>query len=146
MKKIVSLFILVTAFASCGEDVTFNSPAFEANKNGNLWKANSMQAIADASGVTIFASVGTDIVTLHINSSSPGVYPLGTNDINTATFMSTDGEGVTYETGAGIGSGEIEITPNQTAGTITGTFEFVAEDEDGNEVVFRDGNFYKIPR
>jgi hypothetical protein len=146
MKKVVSLFVLVVAFASCGKDVEFNSPAFQATKNGNIWKANGMQAFADAGGLTITAQVGTDVVILHTSSVNPGTYTLGTGLVNTATYESVDGEGALYATGAGVGSGKIIISPGQTAGTITGKFEFIAEDEEGNEVNFTNGDFYKVPR
>lgn len=146
MKKIISLFILVAAFASCGEDIKFNNPAFQANKNGNIWKANDMRAFADAGGLTIIGAVGTEIVTLHTSSANPGTYTLGVNNVNSATFQSVEGAGTLFATGAGVGSGKIVITPNQTDGTITGKFEFTAEDENGEEVIFTAGDFYKIPR
>jgi len=146
MKKIVSLFILVVAFASCGEDVMFNSPGFQATKNGNIWKANGMQAFVDASGLTIIATVGTEAVTLHTGSVNPGTYTLGVNNVNTATFQSVEGAGALFATGAGVGKGKIVISPKQTEGTISGKFEFTAEDENGEEVIFKVGDFYKIPR
>ncbi|MCG2610059.1 DUF6252 family protein [Flavobacterium sp. SM15] len=145
MKKIVALLALVLAVTSCSEDIKVNSPAFQANKNNNFWQANSMTAFADANGITIVATVGSEIVTLHTNAATAGTYLLGLNDVNTATFESTPATGAYFETGPSIGSGVITITPNQTPGTITGKFEFVAQDEDGNEVNFTKGDFYKIP-
>ncbi|ESU29684.1 hypothetical protein FLJC2902T_01570 [Flavobacterium limnosediminis JC2902] len=146
MKKIASLFVLIVTFASCSEDIKFNSPAFQAYKNGVTWKANEMHAFSDAGGLTIMAAVGTDMVILHTSSAAPGTYTLGTGLINTATYESVDGEGSSYATGDEVGSGKIVISPGQTAGTITGTFQFIAEDEEGNEVNFTDGNFYKVPQ
>lgn len=145
MKKIIVLFILAATFASCGEEIKFNSPAFQANKNGNIWKANEMTGFADAGGLTIMAGVGTDIVTLHTGSVNPGTYVLGVNAVNAATYESVDGDGVLFSTGAGVGSGKIVITSSQ-AGTFSGNFQFVGEDEDGNEVIFTQGTFYKVPR
>lgn len=145
MKKIIALFILAATFVSCGEDIKFNSPAFQANKNGNIWKANDMRAFADAGGLTIIAAVGTEMVTLHTASANPGTYVLGVNNVNAATYESVDGEGVLFATGAGVGSGKIVITSNQ-AGTVSGNFQFVGEDEVGNEVIFTEGTFYKVPR
>lgn len=142
MKKIISLFVLTVTFASCSEDVTFNSPAFQATKNGAFWKANSTDTYSDPTGITITGMVGTDIVTLHTSSNAPGTYILGVNEVNKATYESLDGEGTLYETGAGIGSGKITIAPG---GTITGKFEFIAEDEEGNEVNFTKGDFYQVP-
>ncbi|ESU21692.1 hypothetical protein FCR2A7T_01470 [Flavobacterium cauense R2A-7] len=146
MKKIIALFILAVTFASCGEEIKFNSPAFQANKNGNIWKANDMTAFSDAGGLTVIAAVGTEIVTLHTASANPGTYTLGVNNVNAATYESVDGEGALFATGTGVGSGKIIITPNQATGTISGNFQFVGEDEEGNEVIFTEGTFYKVPR
>ncbi|UOK43472.1 MULTISPECIES: DUF6252 family protein [Flavobacterium] len=142
MKKIVSLFVLATAFVSCGEDIQFNSPAVQATKNGAFWKANTMDYFSNAEGLTITASVGTDIITLHTSSAAPGTYVLGENSTNKATYKSVEGEGRLFETGDGIGSGKIVIAPG---GGITGKFDFIAEDEEGNEVNFTNGDFYQIP-
>lgn len=145
MKKIVALLALVLVVTSCSEDVKVNSPAFQANKNNAFWQANSMSAFADAGGLTIMAAVGSEIVTLHTPSSAAGNYTLGLNNVNVATFESTAAPGAYFETAAGVGSGTITLSANQTPGTITGKFEFIAEDEDGNEVNFTIGDFYKIP-
>ncbi|ESU24514.1 hypothetical protein FEDK69T_09630 [Flavobacterium enshiense DK69] len=142
MKKIVSLFVLAVAFVSCGEDIQFNSPAVQATKNGAFWKANTMDAFSDADGLTITATVGTDIVTLHTSSAAPGTYVLGESTANKATYESIEGGGSLYETGDGIGSGKIIISPG---GTVTGKFDFIAEDEEGNEVNFTNGDFYQVP-
>nr|WP_294936278.1 DUF6252 family protein [uncultured Flavobacterium sp.] len=141
MKKIVSLFVLVAAFASCGEEIKFSNPAFQATKNGNIWKANDMDAMADEGGLTIIAAVGSELVTLHTTSGNRGTYTLSGSSANSATFMSAEGGGVSYESV----SGEIKITEAFSTGTVTGTFKFVAEDEEGNQVTFTDGNFYKVP-
>lgn len=141
MKKIVSLFILVAAFASCGEEIKFNNPAFQATKNGNIWQANEMQAFGDDGGLTLIGAVGTDVVTLHTISANRGTYLIGSNFNNMAVYQSVDGEGDSYE----AVSGEIKITASQD-GTVTGTFEFIAKNAEGEEVTFTDGVFYKIPR
>lgn len=141
MKKIVSLFLLVAAFASCGEEVKFNNPAFQANKNGNIWKANDMYAFADAGGLTIIAAVGTDMVELHTPSANNGTYALTPTSASYAIYESVDGAGASYESV----SGEIKIT-SSLDGTVTGKFRFVGDDGAGNEVIFTDGTFYKVPR
>lgn len=146
MKKIVPLFLLIAAFASCSEEIKFNNPAFQANKNGGAWIANDMHAYLDAGGLTIVAAVGTDVVMLHTNSANPGTYTLGVNNVNSATFETVEGEGALYATGAGVGSGKIVIKSRQTDGTVTGEFEFIGEDEEGNELNFTEGVFYKVPR
>ena len=145
MKKIVSLFILAAAFVSCGEDIQFNSPAVQATKNGALWIANDMYASDASDGLTITATVGTDIIELHTSSGSPGTYILGENGANSATYESVEGEGTLFTTGEGVGSGKIVISPNQASGTITGKFDFIAVDGDGNEVNFTNGDFYQVP-
>ena len=141
MKKIVSLFLLIVAFASCSEEVKFNNPAFQANKDGGAWIANDMYAYVDAEGLTIVAAVGTDVVMLHTRSASPGTYTLGGSSLNSATYESVNDEGASYESV----SGEIKITSGLD-GTVTGKFNFVGDDGEGNEVNFTQGNFYKVPK
>lgn len=146
MNKIVLLFIIAATFTSCGEDIQFNNPAFQASKNGFLWKANSMQAFTDASGLTILASVGSETIELHTSSSNPGTYTLGTSAANVILYESANGAGGAYQAGAGKGSGKVVISSGQTAGTITGSFTFIGVDTQGNQVKFSDGVFYKVPQ
>ena len=141
MKKIVSLLVLVVAFASCGEEIKFSNPGFQGTKNGNLWKANDMHATVEGGGMTIVAAVGTEMVILHTAATNPGTYALTPTSVSTAEFLTAGEDGVSYESV----SGEIVITQALNTGSATGTFKFVAEDEDGNQVTFRDGVFYKVP-
>lgn len=153
MKKILSLIVLLVAFSSCEEDVQFNNPTIQGLKDDALWRAVSFSATKTTSNgaLTIVASNGFETLTLKAQSTDPGTYDLGVNETNKASFVFSSPEFDTaYQTGAGIGDGQLEISgiPTETnigAGFITGKFRFNAVDEDGEAVNFRNGVFYKVP-
>ncbi len=152
MKKILSLIVLVVVLTSCEEDVKFNNPAVQGLKDNELWKATDFSATRGGdNSLTITADNGFEIITLKTQNIDPGVYVLGVNESNKATYtLSVDGIEMFHSTGTGIGNGEITISAdptetNVTAGYITGNFYFNAEDEDGNVVNFQQGVFYRVP-
>lgn len=152
MKKILSLILLSAAFISCEEDVKFNDPAVQGIRDNELWKATDFSASRGAdNSLTITADNGFESITLTTDDIVPGVYTLGEDEANKATFtLSVDGVEMFYSTGAGIGDGEITISANPeetniVAGYITGFFHFNAEDEDGNVLNFQEGVFFRVP-
>jgi len=153
MKKILSLIVLLIAFSSCEEDVQFNNPAIQGLKDDELWRAVEFSATrgATSGALTITASNGFEILTLKTTSTDAGTYILGNNEANKASFvLSADGIEMAYQTGTGLGDGEIKISAlptetNVTAGFISGNFKFNAFDDEDNALNFRDGVFYKIP-
>lgn len=152
MKKFLSLLVLLVAFSSCEEDVQFNTPAVQALKDNELWKATEYKAILVGGSLTIEATNGFETVVLRTVSSTPGMsFQLGINDSNKATYsLDADGLSYDYQTGTDLGNGLIEISdnPNETditKGYISGTFRFNASDEFGEFVNFQNGFFYKVP-
>lgn len=150
MKKILSLLVLLVTFASCEEDVKFNNPAVQGLKDDELWRATEYTATREAdNSLTIVATNGFEILTLRTASVDPGVYDLGVNEQNKATFsVSVDGIEQNYQTGTDLGDGKIEITVEDTdvvQGFITGTFRFNAVEDDGTVLNFRNGVFYRVP-
>ncbi|MCW4468636.1 membrane lipoprotein lipid attachment site-containing protein [Flavobacterium sp. MFBS3-15] len=152
MKKILSLIVLVAVLTSCEEDVKFNNPAVQGLKDNELWKATDFTASRGGdNSLTITADNGFEIITLKTQNIDPGVYTLGINESNKATYtLSVDGIEMFYSTGTNIGDGEITISAdptetNITAGYITGFFHFNAEDEAGDVINFQRGVFYRIP-
>ncbi len=154
MKKILSLLVLMVAFASCEEDIQFNNPAVQGLKDNELWRAANYSAMRGGDGsLTIIADNGFETLTLRTISSDPGMYELGVNEQNKASFvlyLEDEGIEVSYQTGTGVGDGMIEISAdpsetNLTQGYITGTFRFNVLDGNGNVLNFRDGVFYKVP-
>ncbi|OYQ44872.1 hypothetical protein CHU92_02285 [Flavobacterium cyanobacteriorum] len=153
MKKILSLIVLLVAFASCEEDVKFNTPAVQAFKDNEVWRATNFSATRSASNnsLTINATNGFETLTLRTISVNPGSYNLGLDELNKATFrLEADGIIRTYETGTDEDEGLIIISnrPRDTdlqRGFISGEFYFNATNETGQRVSFFEGNFYKVP-
>ena len=150
MKKILSLLVLLVTFASCEEDVKFNNPAVQGLKDDELWRAAQYTATRETdNSLTIVATNGFEILTLRTASVDLGVYDLGVNEQNKATFsVSVDGIEQNYQTGTDLGDGKIEITVEDTditQGFITGTFRFNAVEDDGTVLNFRNGVFYRVP-
>ena len=152
MKKILSLIVLLIAFSSCEEDVKFNNPTVQGLKDDQLWRAVSYTATRASNGyLTVTASNGFETLTLNAMSTDPGTYELGINETNKASFVFSSPEfNSAYQTGAGIGDGELVISDNPVetnvaGGYITGNFKFNAVDGTGDVVNFRDGVFFKIP-
>ena len=152
MKKILSLLVLLVAFTSCEEDIRFNNPAVQGLKDNELWRASDFKAIRGVdNSLTIEATNGYEILVLKVASTDPGVYSLGQNETNKASFvLSADGIEMAYQTGANLGDGEIEISnkPSETdlvRGFISGKFRFNAIGTGGTAVNFQEGVFYKVP-
>ena len=153
MKKQFLYLILFFAFISCVDDVQFNNPAFEGQKDNVFWRAAYSKAtIASNGSLEISAFSGTEVITLTTVSKTPQTYFLGTSNSNTAKYVLTDPSGkITFATGFGIGDGEIVIEEYDAVNnTVTGTFKFNAENIYNNPLAgptlnFQYGHFYKTP-
>lgn len=90
MKRFLPLFIIAIAFSSCQEDVKFNNPGFQAQKDDVFWRANDARAYVSETGkLRIEAYTQYEIVTLNTASANAGTYVLGTtNANNSATYTS----------------------------------------------------------
>lgn len=153
MKKIVSLFILVFAFSSCEEDVTFSNPAVQGLMDNVLWRAIDFKATVDINGaLKIEAYTQNQVLTLRTTSRNVGVYTLGETSARSATFTTEfDDVELLYTTGVDIGGdGEIVINDyDAVTGTVSGTFRFNAINVDenplgGDVLNFQKGVFYNL--
>ncbi|WP_293870066.1 DUF6252 family protein [Flavobacterium sp.] len=90
MKRFLFLFTICIAFSSCQENVKFNTPGFQAQKDDVFWRANDARAYVSATGkLTIEAFTSYEKVTLNANSKNNGTYIVGTtNANNSATYHS----------------------------------------------------------
>ena len=157
MKKILSLLVLLVAFASCEEDVKFNNPAVQGLKNNELWRATSFEATKSGTTVIVKASNDVETVTLTINAPAPeSVHELGVNAVNMAAYdLSVDGIEESYKTfgNATNGNGMIvirraednNINATDGQGYISGNFYFNAVNAEGAVVNYQEGVFYKVP-
>jgi len=153
MKNIFLYSILFLALVSCQDDVKFNSPTFEGQKDNVLWRAVDAKAFLSANGsLTIEAYTRNEKVTLKTNFAAPQTYILGSSATNTATYVLKDASGeITFSTGNGFGDGEIVIEKiDEVNKTVTGTFKFNAENVNNNPLAglilnYQFGVFYKVP-
>lgn len=155
MKKILSLLVLLVAFASCEEDVKFNNPAVQALKDNELWKATEFSAVKSGNSVILTAKNDVETVVLKMNAPAPeSVHELGVDELNKATYqLSVDGIEDFYQTGTGLGNGRIvlraardnNINATDGNGFISGSFYFNAVNDEGLIVNYQEGVFYKVP-
>ncbi len=152
MKKIITCYgFLVLFLCSCESGVKFNNPSIEALRGQELWTAQTYKAIRTSGGMTIQGNKGNETIILQIPTSSPQTFNLGSNASIFAIFDNrNEGNVNNYNTGStGVGSGQIKINEN-SGGTISGTFNFIAVNTDPlltnpDKVNFRQGTFYRIP-
>lgn len=162
MKKILPFILLMLTLASCSEDVKFNNEAvFQGVINNVFWKGGNAKATLDANNKLIINAVTlTENLSLEMPVPTTAIDPknkntfvthvLGTSNTKKASYVLTiDGKTLEYETGAGVGDGQIVITEYDGA-TISGTFRFNAhntdpDSEDEPVVNLQSGVFYKVP-
>ena len=152
MKKLFLYITLLFALTSCQDNVTFNSPSFQGQKDNVFWRAVDSKATLASGFLTIEGLTRNEKVSLKTSSTNKGTYFLGTITSNTATYILTDTNGtITFTTGFGVGEGQIVITEYDAVNkTVTGTFKFNAENVDNNPLAgsvlnFQYGHFYKVP-
>lgn len=148
MQKITSYIFLLFVIISCQEEVKFNNPSFQGQKDNVFWRAIDSKASLSAGLITIEGLTSKEKVTLKTSSTNPGTYPLGIDYYNSASYSIMEGSITTnFSTGFLIDEGQIVITDYDTANnTITGTFKFNAKNEiDGSFLNFQKGVFYKVP-
>ena len=161
MKKVISLFLVVIAFSSCTQEVTFNNPSVQGTKDNYFWRAKSSTAtinpvdgtlsvIALSQFETLTLSIPTP--TTVVTQANPITYLLGTDEVSEATFSyDVNGQNLFYATGAFAQDGQIILTEYDTVNkTVSGTYRFNAYNTTnnplGNELVnFKQGVFYKVP-
>jgi hypothetical protein len=153
MKKQFLYLFLFFAFISCSDNVKFNNPAFEGQKDSVFWRAvDAKGSIGSGGSLIIEAYTKDEVVTLKTSAPNPGTYFLGTSNLNIASYVLKDASGtITFSTGFGIGEGQIVIEEYDAVNnTVTGTFKFNAENINNNPLAgpilnFQYCHFYKIP-
>lgn len=144
-KLLLCAFVALGLF-SCESNLdSTNTPAIQAVRNGELFKATQMSAVNNADGtVTIIGQNQLERLELNLASAAAGTYPLGVGSANTAryTFNSAN----QFSTGVGNGTGRVVISPSGPDGTITGTFDFVSFlPNNADSLYMRRGVIFKVP-
>lgn len=156
MKKYFLFALMAVSLVSCEEELTTNSPTFEAMKSYDFWRATKITANHNNGDLIIVGANDSENVTLFIDNYELGKeYTLGTDNYNVATYSKTEDEKVyLYSTSSSTGKGYIKLDPveKQTPGTISGTFyaEMVPVDAamvlpDTPIVNLNKGVFFRIP-
>ncbi|MBF2707496.1 DUF6252 family protein [Flavobacterium soyangense] len=153
MKKQFLYILVLFAFVSCQDDVKFNSPSFQGQKDNVFWRAIDSKAILAANGsLSIEGYTRNEKLILKTTSKNAGTYILGINNLNTATYVLDDGTiKITFMTGIDKRDGEIVIEKYDDVNkTVTGTFKFNAVNVANNPLAgpilnFQYGHFYKVP-
>ena len=167
MKKIIALLMIVSVLASCEEDVSFNTPAFQARKDNFMWRASDYSAVYDAveSTLVLTAYKGFDKVTMTVSPViitgdgttaffQDATFDLSDNVDAIATYsFVNNGQTYNYTTNVvDISNGELVLKNGavQKPGTVSGTFRFDAPyigdiTNAPERINFQDGVFYEIP-
>ena len=154
MKNHFLLLFLSLSFISCHDEVKFNTPAFQGQKDNVLWRASTSKAtLTDNRRLSIEGFVKNEKLTLKTEGKTPKKYVLGTGISNTAVYVVTKNGSfdITFETGDGVGNGEVVIEEyDELNKTVTGTFKFNAVNSGsdtslGTLLNYQYGKFYKVP-
>jgi hypothetical protein len=146
MKKIVFLALLLVTIVGCKEDLTFNTPSFDAVKNNEPWRADGFVAYNNEDGgYSIKGELGVETVVLNINEAIEGEYTL--NSGSSASAVYTDATGTVYST-KNDPDDSVTLYPvggkilldDVSSSTITGRFQFTAFTTNGLEGVTFSGN------
>ncbi len=154
MKKLLLLSLVFLTLFSCGDEIQFNTPAFQGDRENELWRAKAFSASIEANGfLTISGSNNFETITLRVPSVTEATFIVG--NIQTIEAEYIDGFGTTFSTNNRPDEsvsiypelGEISIEEiDFINATFTGTYRFLAFDASGlNSVGFTNGIFYKVP-
>ncbi|BAO75927.1 DUF6252 family protein [Winogradskyella sp. PG-2] len=154
MKKLILLSLVFFTIFSCGDEVQFNTPAFQGDRANQLWRAKAFSASIEANGfLTITGTNNIETVNLRVPSVIEGRYRVG--NVNAMEAEYVDAFGTVYSTNNRPDPtvsvypeiGEINIDEIDLVNkTFTGTFRFLAFDASGlNSVGYTNGIFYRVP-
>ena len=143
MKKYALLIFAAVAFISC-EDIQDNSPGLQTEINEVFFRANDARAKKnDDNSYVIQGYTQDEILTLFIESPVNGVYEVGGDSRNFASFEDAEGN---FHVSNPYGDGQIEVTEWDTsAKTINGNFNFTAITPGIDTLAVHSGVFYQVP-
>jgi len=156
MKKSIVIVALALGFGfcftGCEDEVKFNNPSFEAQRDYKLWRATNSVAEVKEGTLRVYGTDGVESLVMTIpNYSYGGTYDFGTNETNIATYRIIEEDVTyTYKTGYNLGGGTLYIDPieKQIPGFISGTFLVTTALVQGveiKEVTLNKGTFFRIP-
>ena len=154
MKKFALMFLTLLTMWSCGDEIEFNTPAVQGNKDGDLWRATTFAADIDFGGFLVQGVNNSGTLQLVTTADTRGTFELGGTSGNVAIYKDFNGEVFSTENDPDPslslypveGQIIVEDIDNSVPKNITGRFWFYAYTADGLKTVnFNEGVFYKIP-
>ena len=149
MKKIF-LFVIIITLSNCSEDLTNNTPGFEASVDGKDWVAQSYNAIVQNNQLSIsgnnqFGTISMVIDSIDINSFELRSWSDDFAVFQDTIYYSTKNDGI--ESIAYLSAGRIDIDEiNHIDNFVSGHFYFECYDNSGLHVkTVSEGVFYKVP-
>ncbi|MCA0152098.1 DUF6252 family protein [Winogradskyella vincentii] len=154
MKKTLLVILTCLLVFGCGDEIQFNNPAFQGDRENELWRAEVFYAGIEANGfLTIVGTNNIETVELKVPSATEGTYIVG--DVNTIEAVYRDAFDTRFSTNNRPDEsvsvypelGEIIIDEiDLVNATFTGTYRFLAFDDSGlNSIGYTNGIFYKVP-
>ena len=153
MRKNILLIILSFIVLGCSDTIEFNNPAFQANFEGESWRAVSFAGDIDFGGFIFEGNRGLEVLQIITSDDRRGIYELTPESVSVAIFK--DAQGTIYST-KNLPDPSITLFPpegvivvedidNEEPKGVTGTFRFTAFSEDGlSSVNFIEGVFFKV--
>ena len=142
MKKfILLLFVATIVFSSC-EDTQDNATVIQATIDSTFFRANgAIGGENEDASVTLQGLTDDEVLTVNFSDNTSGTYTFNQGN-NYAIFESASG--LVYTTKDG-GSGSVTVSSWDTAGFITGDFQFVAIAAGLDTIYVDKGIFYRVP-
>ena len=149
MKKFFFLLMIVI-FSNCSEDLSNNTPGFEASVNGKDWIAQSYNATIQNNQLSISGNNQLGAISIVIDSINVNSFELRSWSDDFAVFQDTiyystknDGIGsIAYLSAGRIDINEIKYVEN----SVSGHFYFECYDNSGLHVKnVSEGVFYRVP-
>ena len=145
MKKYALLIFAAIAFVSC-EDIQDNSPGLQSEINDVFFRALDARATQNDDGSYVIQGYTQDeILTLRVSAPSAGVYEVGGDSKNFASFEDALGN---FHVTSPNGGGQIEIPEggwDTSDKTLSGTFTFNTITPGIDTLTVHSGVFYRVP-
>ncbi len=110
MKNLLLLSLVFLTLFSCGDEVKFNTPAFQGDRENELWRAKAFTASIEANGfLTITGLKNAESVTLRVPTVTESTFIVG--DIEAIEAEYVDGFGTIFSTNNAY---SIPATPTRT--------------------------------
>ena len=149
LKPLSSIFYLLVAIilcSSCDKNLDVdNTPAINANRNGEFFGAQRMVAVENADGsLTITGVNPLEQLVINLESSSLGTYELGPGQLNEAIYVFNNTNAFTTNRGAGRGT--VRLRSSEAPNSISGSFDFVSYlPGQADSLYMRQGIIYQVP-